>query len=291
MKQRIFLLLIIVSLSFYAQKKNISIEQFRTNDRILQGTIDNKHEITIYLKLEKYSDDHLYIYSVKGWYYYDNIKKKIPIFGVFNAMSGLTLFSANDLSFEKKILNFDLPGVVIWDKLDEIEKFDNYSEKLVIANDKVENSWSNKKKKLKLTINNFEDIYIFKDFKFLKIGNSRVDLSGYNLHGKDLKIISKKISLTEVRILLKYEQFGNPNVQGMCGGATDFGYIILVFNNKNDLAQLDEFEIENCRGFIFSEDLKVDNKKKLKYKITDSSGNKENSRFLTIDTESITIIK
>jgi hypothetical protein len=290
--RKIILLFFLITLTCFSQQKNISIESFRTNDRIFQGSIDDKYDITIYLKVENFSEDHLYAYSVKGWYYYDKVKKNIPLVGVFNPMSGLTLFNTNDKNFEKKILNFDFTGVV-WDKLGEIENFKNYNEKFFISNDpKENNTWSNNTKNLKLTLNNeLEDLYVFEDFKFLKIGSSIINLSNYHLNYKDLEIISKKVSVSEIRLLLKCEQFGNPNIQGMCGGATDFGYIILVINAKNELIEFEEIEIENCRAFIYSEQLEEENKKTLKYKITDSSADKEVIKTITIDTESIRLIK
>jgi len=292
MKKNILLFFFLTTLTCFSQQKNISIESFRTNDRIFYGSIDEKYDITIYLKVENFSEDHLYVYSVKGWYYYNKVKKNIPLVGVFNPMTGLTLFNTTDKIFEQKILNFDFSGVV-WDKLDEIETFKNYNEKIFISNNpKENNTWSNNTKNLKITINNeLEAIYVFEDFKFLKIGSSKINLSKYNLNYNDLKIISKKISTSETRLLLKYEQSGNPNIQGMCGGATDFGYIILVINNKNELIQFEEIEIENCRGFISSENLQENNKKILQYKITDSGDDKEISKTITIDTESIRLIK
>nr|WP_315254225.1 hypothetical protein [uncultured Flavobacterium sp.] len=292
MKKNILLFFFLTTLTCFSQQKNISIESFRTNDRIFYGSIDDKYDITIYLKVQNFSEDHLYVFSVKGWYYYNKVKKNIPLVGVFNPMTGLTLFNTTDKIFEKKILNFDFSGVV-WDKLSEIETFKNYNEKIFISNNpKENNTWSNNTKNLKITINNeLEDIYVFEDFKFLKIGSSIINLSNYHLDYKDLEIISKKISSSETRLLLKYEQSGNPNIQGMCGGATDFGYIILVINNKNELIQFEEIEIENCRGFINSENLQENNKKILQYKITDSSDDKEISKTITIDTESIRLIK
>jgi hypothetical protein len=290
--KKVILLFFLITLTCFSQQKNISIESFRTNDRIFYGSIDDKYDITIYLKVENFSEDHLFVYSVKGWYYYNKVKKNIPLVGVYNPMTGLTLFNTTDKVFEKKILDFDFSGVV-WDKLDEIENFKNYSEKFFISNDSKENNiWSNNTKNLKLTLNNeLENLYVFEDFKFLKIGNSIINLSNYHLNYRHLEVISKKVSASEIRLLLRYEQFGNPNIQGMCGGATDFGYIILAVNTKNELIQFEKIEIENCRAFINSEDLQEKNKKILKYKITDSNGDKENSKIITIDTESIRLIK
>lgn len=291
MKKNILLFFFLITLTCFSQQKNISIENFRTNDRIFYGSIDGKYDITIYLKVENFSEDHLYVFSVKGWYYYDKVKKNIPLVGVFNPMTGLTLFNTNDKIFEKKILDFDFSGVV-WDKLDKIETFKNYNEKFFISNNQKDNTWSNNTKNLKLTLNNDpQDIYVFEDFKFLKIGSSIINLSNYHLNYKTLKIISKKTSVSQIRLLLKYEQSGNPNIQGMCGAATDFGYIILVINNKNELIEFEEIEIENCRESTNSQQLEKDNKKILKYKITDLKDDKENSKTIIIDTESIRLIK
>nr|WP_315147797.1 hypothetical protein [uncultured Flavobacterium sp.] len=290
--RKIILLFFLITLTCFSQQKNISIESFRTNDRIFYGSIDDKYDITIYLKVENFSEDHLFVYSVKGWYYYNKVKKNIPLVGIYNPMTGLTLFNTTDKVFGEKILDFDFSGVV-WDKLDEIENFKNYNEKFFISNNSKENNtWSNNTKNLKLTLNNeLENLFVFEDFKFLKIGSSIFNLSNYHLNYKDLEIISKKTSVSEIRLLLKYEQSGNPNIQGMCGGAMDFGYIILVINNKNELIQFEEIEIEHCRAFIYSQQLEENNKKILKYKITDSSNDKEVSKIITIDTESIRLIK
>lgn len=290
--KKIILLFFLITSTCFSQQKNISIESFRTNDRIFYGSIDDKYDITIYLKIEKFSEDHLFIYSVKGWYYYNKVKKMIPLVGIYNPMKGMTLFNTTDKVFEKKILDFDFSGVV-WDKLEEIENFKNFNEKFFISKNPTENNtWSNNTKNLKVTINNeLQDIYVFEDFKFLKIDNSVINLSNYHIGYKNLEIISKKLSTLETRLLLKYEQAGNPNIQGNCGGATDFGYIILVLNNKKELIQFEEIEIENCRGFIYSENLQKNNKKILQFKITDSSDDKEISKTITIDTESIRLIK
>ncbi|PJJ10296.1 hypothetical protein CLU83_3698 [Flavobacterium sp. 1] len=75
MKKNILLFFFLTTLTCFSQQKNISIESFRTNDRIFYGSIDDKYDITIYLKVENFSEDHLYVFSVKGWYYYNKVKK------------------------------------------------------------------------------------------------------------------------------------------------------------------------------------------------------------------------
>ncbi len=292
MVRKLFFVFFILTLFCFSQEKKISLEKFKTIDKTFKGTIDHKYDVTLYLKLEHFSEDHLYSYSVKGWYYYNKIKKKIPLVGVFNPMNGLTLINTLDKNFEKNVLAFNYSGV-IWDQLNKIETFKNFEEKIFISNQSIENNtWSNQTKTLKININNnLDELHVFENFQFLKIGTSTINLSDYQINYEDLKIISKKNSPNETRILLEYKQLGNLNIQGRCGGAIDFGYIILAFNDKNELLQIEEIELDNCRGFIYSEQLKNDNKKILKFKTTDTSDNKEQSKIIMIDTQSISIVK
>lgn len=280
-----------ISLVCSSQQKNISLQNIRTYDKVLKGSINGKYDITIYLKAEKFSEDHMYAFSVKGWYYYNNVKKPIPLVGVYDPAEGLTLFNLSDKVLEKKILDLDFPEGVIWKKLEAIESIKTYNEKFTISDSKEKNIWINNSKSFSLDISNLDDSFLIEDLILLKIDKTVINLSEYSIYHKDLEIISKKTSPSETRILLKYEELGNPNIQGVCGAAEDFGYVILVYNNKNELTYLDEIEIDNCRAFISSEEIKTNNKKILKYKITESISDKQVTKNITIDTESVTLIK
>lgn len=280
-----------ISLICSSQQKNISLQNIRTFDKVLKGNINGKYDITIYLKSEKFSEDHMYAFSVKGWYYYNNVKKPIPLVGVYDPTEGLTLFNLSDKILEKKILDLDFSGDVVWKKLEAIESIKTFNEKFTISDSKEKNIWISNSKSLSLDINNLDDCFLIEDLILLKIDKTAINLSKYSLYHKNLEIVSKKTNQNETRILLSYEEMGNPNIQGMCGAAEDFGYIVLVYNNKNELNYLEEIEIENCRAFISSEEIKTNNKKILKYKVTESSGDKEVQKTITIDTEGVTLTK
>lgn len=291
MKAFLLSVFLLVSMGGSSQVKNVSLQTIKTNDKIITGSLDKKYNITMYLKVENYSEDHMYAFSLKGWYYYDNVKKPIPLVGISNPAGDLTLFNVTDKVLEKKILDFDFPGNGTWEKLDAIESFKGFNEKFIISDTKEGNTWESGSKKLSFTINNPENHFLIDDIRLLKIGNTTVNLSKYSINHDDLKIVSKKITPNEVRVLFQYEDMGNPNVQGQCGGATDSGYIILTFNNKTELTYLSEIQTDNCRSFIYSEPIKTNDNKLLKLKITESMGDKETFKTITIDTESVTFIK
>lgn len=291
MKNVFLIAFLMVSTISFSQQKNISLQYIRTYDKVLKGSIDDRYDITIYLKVENFSEDHMHVFSVKGWYYYDNVKKTIPLVGAYSPQNGLILFNLSDKELEIKILDLDFPGGSVWEKIETIGKVENFNEKFIISDTKEENVWLTNSKKLKLNINNLEDNFLIEDLNLLKIDKTVIDLSKYSLYHKDFEIVSKKITPNETRVLLKYEESGNPNIQGMCGASEDFGYVFLIFNAKNELTYLNELEIENCRGLISSEEIKTSDKKILKYKITDSSDQKEVVKTVTIDIAAITLTK
>ncbi len=276
----------------YSQQYNINLEQLKIKDKILYGTIDGKYDITIYLKVSTYSEDHTCIYSVKGWYQYNKIKKHIPLIGLFDFSNGLTLYSLKDKSLEKKIADFDIPGESVWGKTDYLRAITDFDEKFIITDNDTNNKWINKGNELKIKIFNLENCLIETDYSFLKLDkDTTINLADYLINYSGLEIINYTKSETETKILLEYTEVGNPNLQGRCGGATDFGYIILSFDSNNNLNYKEEEEVENCRGNIYSEDIESVDKSLLKFKIIDSSQEKEVKTKFTVDTKSISFIK
>lgn len=288
MKKILFLFLLLSFTSF--SQKNISLEKITTTDKMFSGRIDDKYDITLYLKKYQMAEDHLGVFSVKGWYYYDKYKKNIPLVGVQNPATGLTLFALKDKKIEENILKLNYSGN-IWDITDSIENISNYSEKFSISDSDETNVWMSNGKTSKLTIHNSSNLFLLEDYYFLKLNNEKINLSNFNLNYENFEIVATKKGSNETRILLEYSQPGNHNLQGMCGGATDSGYVILSFNDNNELLLLDELEIENCRMFQYSEELESNSKTVMKYKITMSSGDKEIEKNVSIDKESITFIK
>ncbi len=281
-----------LTFNIYSQEYKINLEHITTNEQVLSGTIDGKYDITIYLKLVSFSDDHSGVYSVKGWYHYNKLKKNIPIVGIYDFSNGLTLYSLGDKLLEKKIISFDVPGPSVWDKIDYINSISDFDEKLIVSNDENNNKWTNKTKELKLKVYDFLENIIAKKFCFLRLDkNTVINLADYSIDYSNLKIISSSKNKLETKVLLKYEIGGNSNIQGMCGGATDFGYIILSFDSKNNLNYIEKLEIENCRGFIYSEALASNDKSKLKFKIKNSSEDKVIETHIIVDTSTISFTK
>lgn len=286
------LFLLLISVNLYSQQYKISLEDIYVNDKILNGTIDDKYEITIYLKYAASSGDHEAVYSVKGWYQYNNIKKHIPLVGIYDFNNGLTLYSLKDKSLEERIVDFDIPGDVVWDKIDYIRALSGFEEKFTISEEEGKSKWSNNKKELKLTIHNTQDLAIENSFTFLKLDKeTTINLADYAIYDSGLEIINYSKTQSETKILLKYEHGGNPNVQGRCGAAEDYGFIILSFDAKNNLNYKEVEDVEFCRASIFAEEIPSKDKNLLQFKIRDSSEEKEVIRKLTVDTKSIAFIK
>lgn len=285
------ILLFFITFNIYSQEYKINIEQIKTQDQVLQGSIDGKYDITIYLKLVSFSEDHKGIFSVKGWYFYNKIKKNIPLIGVYNSSSGLILYSLKNKSLEKKVLSFTVPGFSVWDKIDYVNSISDFDEKFIITDNDSNNKWINNGKELKLKIFNLQDNPIVKEFCTLRLNkNTSINLADYSINYPDLKIINYIKNKLETKVLLKYQIGSNPNIQGMCGGALDFGYIILSFDSKNNLNYMEDLEIENCRGSVYSEQIVSSENIKLKFKITDSSEEKAIIKKITVDTKSISFI-
>ncbi len=198
-------------------------------------------------------------------------------------------YNLSDKKLESRIINLDFPGIGIWEKLDKINQILDFNEKFNFSDIESENFWISGTKKYKFSINNPENAFIITDYNILKINSTNLNLNNYIQYHQNLEIVSKNINSKETKILLKYEELGNPNIQGMCGAAEDFGYIFLYLNEQNDVVYFNEIEIDNCRGMISSEEIETGNKNILKYRVTNSQKEKENVKIITIDLNSVSL--
>ncbi len=185
----ILLLTVLANLS--AQNKNISIEKVVVNDKLLTGTIDDKYKISIYLKFYASSGDDSQIYSVKGWYYYDKVKKKIPLVGIY--YGDLTLYVFKTKEQQDKVLNFKTNSNRFWEGMEELQNLQGYTEKFNFSCHDKKNAgeWTNSNKKLNLRINN-SSISIFNETEYLKIKThnkiKRIKMADLGIH--DTNILS-----------------------------------------------------------------------------------------------------
>ena len=270
-----------------AQDLKINLQHITTEQKMLKGSIDDKYDISVYLKYYKLSDDNLAIYSVKGWYYYDKVKKKIPLVGVYDG--ALTLFSTKGKDRQDKILDFDYGGTT-YEVLDTIQSIKDYDEKFVYSvDDASAGEWTDGKKKLKLKFYT-NDVSVSNGGEFLNInykkGEFGISLSDILQSQSGFDLIGYNKTQNEIRILLTYEYNSRPNVQGMCGAGQEIGYVILIYDLNFNLINIEDLETESCLNGIYSEEIKSNLKNIKKLKITDDNNK---SKIVTIDEKLIQI--
>jgi len=275
------------SLTCFSQE--ITLEKINTNGQILTGTINEKYNITIYLKVSKKADDHLGIEAYEGWYFYDNIKKKIPLAGINNFFdNSIILYNFIDKALESKIKNLQNGEKSTIETVDDFSELTNYEERFIIDTEGKNSKWNNKTKELKLSIN--EKPIINNEFVFLKLDKKTYfNLRDLDLYG-DINIISSIKNQNGTKVLLTYSVPGNLNLQGRCGGAIDTGYYLLNFSSKNEFISKETLITDECYSDISSEELTNSNKDLIKIKIGKFENDKEIVKKVTIDKKNISFI-
>ena len=91
--KKILSLLFSLSLTFFFCQK-VELKKVTDSSQIFKGEIAG-NPITIQLDFDGIVDCHQYQHFVKGWYYYDKYKKKIPLTGIYN-LGDLYLFNFGD---------------------------------------------------------------------------------------------------------------------------------------------------------------------------------------------------
>ncbi len=288
------LLLILGFTSLKAQQETMYVEEIHISDQVIHGLIDDKYPITTYLKFEEYSPENWLSFSVSGWYYYDNIKKKIPLVGVCHS-DGITLYSFVDKLRVDSIRHLTSTTSNPWEITDELisrsgflEKFElNYSEY------SYRGTWKNDKKELKVSFNtssiDLNKVHEFlviplakKEKKYIALDQFGPYSYGYSIFATDAK---------NSKVLIKYEMNSTANPNGMCGAGMEIGYMLLTFDLSREKVLLDyrTEDVESCMGGFWSEVKEVPDSggKKLIYTVTDSQ---EKVRTITVDGVNFTLI-
>lgn len=281
MKNSILVLFVLFLGRISAQQEFPKLLTIITEDRIFEGTINNKYPITMYLKIVDYSQHSGYVYSVKGWYYYNNIRKKIPIVGIFD--NNLILYSFNSKKLEEDVLNIMNKDSYYLKDRKLFLNITNYEEKFII--DASNSSWSNKRKSLSFKLDQ-TDLAIRKTSEYLLL---KRDLTftipnfeyGYQL--RNFKIIAK----TSNKIILRYDHLSSLFYNGMCGAGFEHGFLYFQFDSNYNLTRFDNVLINSCMHHISLVDKIKITKSKTKYRI---SGSKEASELI-IDKKNVTFTK
>ncbi|MNU74458.1 hypothetical protein D3C71_639600 [compost metagenome] len=286
MKQVIILVLLLAVFELKAQKAQLFMEEFSITDQVITGSIDQKYPITMYLKFEEYSPENWLSYSVSGWYYYNNVKKKIPLVGVYSGRLVLYSFTDPVRADSVKQMLSSVPNP--WEATDDLMNRSGFTEKFDFdyTNNVYTGIWENSQKQLNVSFN-VSRIDLDKKQEFLVIpieknGQKRIDLSQIGPMSYGYSIFASKYDATGSKVLLKYEISSTANPNGMCGAGMEIGFVLLIFDHKGTLSDYREEQIESCLGNFWSESTEVPgtNGKKLVYKVTDSE---DKVRTITID--------
>lgn len=287
MNKTVIIFLFLCFNAAFAQDLKMTLQDVRTEDKMFSGMIDDKYEISVYLKYHELSPDNLGIYSVKGWYYYEKVKKKIPLVGVYDGQ--LTLFALKSTKLKDKVLTFDYPGMT-WAILDSVKAITDFDEKLVFSDeDKSVNQWTDGKKKLKLDLY-ASDYQIHKEYQLLNISSGNklksINLNEVIRYHYGFELSGYKKTESTLWIMLKYEHGSRFNVQGMCGAGMEIGYIILSYDKDYNLLSSEETQIESCLDNIANDEIKTNQKSIKKYKVSDKN---EKTKTITVDEKLIRI--
>lgn len=286
-------MLLFATHSLQAQEQKIDIEDFTITDQVIHGTIDEKYPITMYLKFEEYSPENFLTFSVSGWYYYDNVKKKIPLVGIYSG--NMTLYSFTDPAKADSIKQMLSAVANPWEMADDLMNRTGFAEKFDFGYSEYayRGTWENGKKQLKVVFGT-SDIELNREQEFLVIplsgtGKKRVDLSQFGPMNDGYSIFASKNDATGSKVLLKYEVSSTANPNGLCGAGLEIGYILLVFDVSGVLTDYRIEDVESCLGNFWSEITEVPGTdgKKLSCKVTDSE---DKIRTVTIDSVNFTLI-
>lgn len=274
-----------------AQEKKVYIDEFRITDQVIHGTIDEKYAITMYLQLEDFFEDGT-SHTVSGWYYYDNVKKKIPLIGV--CTDRFVLYQFTDQKRADSIREFNSPVSSMWEVMDDLSNRSGYVEKFDFAyGDYAYNgTWKNDKKELKVSFSASDiNLTARKEFLVLQFSaqnKKHVDLQQFGSYYHGYSVFANKMDASGCKVLLKYEMNSRLNPNAMCGAGMEIGFVLLIFDSKGTLLDYREEEVESCLGNIWSEVTETPNTggKKLAYKVMYSD---DKERTVTVDGVNFTL--
>lgn len=280
MKLRPFILLFFLTFISFSQNNVISKNE---NSKTLKGNIDS-YTITLFIENAGIIDCDIYDIYIKGWYYYDKYKIKIPLSGYINDCDmKLYNYGKNHSAVSKGILE-NLNSV----KTGSFYEDANPEETLVFdictdekKNEKQEGTFKIKNKTSKIIINS-DNISLGKEHEFFKLPNSKtIDLkkifSGYG--GNIFHSITQENQ--ENRLIFYFESISNHNACGMCGASEgEKGYRIIYFDKNWKIKKTKEYLIESCLQNIYGTRIIKKSNSSIKYLIVDNDGK---SSYLLID--------
>lgn len=250
---------IIAFTSLQAWATEVSINKTEFTDRIFKGTIAEKYPITIYLSYANDAPDHRFTHSVKGWYWYDNVKERIPLVGVCDG--DLTLFQFETSKQRDSVARFisksgEYPQY--WKILNEIKSKNNFLEKFVILRNEgaEKSSWTNHKNELSVELYE-SDLQVRKIVETLEVVNGdevyTADMSQFTQYDRSFKLEEFRVEGYQIRILVSFYYGSRGHVQTRCGAGEEKGFILLTFtSDMDDLQSIQREMVESCNDGIYT---------------------------------------
>lgn len=249
------MLLFVTFPAFGDAGKDIKVEKIATNDKFFKGTIDEKYAISIYLHAEVMSSEHGGIYSVSGYYYYDKIKKQIPLVGIYNG--DLTLYAFNNPKQADSIVHFVSKKTGFYDAIDDLCDRKGYTEKFTYAGFSVEpGEWFSGNKKLKFQLSD-NDLAIKASTEYLIIsddeGVNYINLSALGNYDANFTLEgTNQEKNDETRILISFEYPTNLFVNGRCGAGLEAGFLSLTLNEFYYITDMTRQCYESCANDFYA---------------------------------------
>lgn len=250
MKKTLSLSALLLSCFLLSQFTNpkITLTKNWLESETFKGSVAGKN-ITLHLEHYQNSGWHDKVFSVKGWYHYDQYQQKIPLIGYYNGDLLLYNFGEDQKKIEQTKFVGDL---FCW--TEPCPAFSDYKEFLEI------NQGDGKTQKGKLKIKdkeftihlNTDILDVTKRNEWLHLPNGKVYnlidiLDGYG--GNEL--VSTFEDKTENRIMLSFERDSNFNKQGMCGASPpETGYRLLTFDKNWKIKKFEVYSTDSCLADI-----------------------------------------
>lgn len=278
--RNLLLLFLLFSQHFSFSQQKDEIIEVRTDERIIQGEIDEKYGITLYLKHYQSSGEHRGVYSVKGWYYYNNIQKKIPLVGIYDN-GDLTLSVFQQKEKQDSILKFNYGDLNLWDGIELLKNMSGFDEKFVYNSELKE--WSTPKKKLPIRLFT-DDLSVEQISNYLKITQKTnvkyINLNEMTDYVTGCQLVHSLHSTTENSFLFKYEFPSNSYIQGRCGAGTEEGYVVLKYDGDYNFILFQNELLNSCYDGLYSESVSSGNLNLLQFKV---SNQEDKITTVTID--------
>ena len=275
----LFTFFILIAQLGFSQK--LEIKEVNTYDRFFNGSIDGQYSITLYLKFSQFHPEHGGIYTVSGWYYYDNVKTKIPLQGIY--YGALILFSFKDPEMGKKVLNFEAsPQGHPFSTIDYFQELTEFDEKIELSLDRekawINGTWKKGDKTLPMQLRS-RDISVRKSREYLILPNKQwLNLTELSAPTAMNEVMASSADGKNILVNVSYPS--SLHYMGRCGAGTEDGIMALSFNNNWELTDFESVVTGSCYMDILIQEEKTLDNGHTQITIEDYNNNKKTTLVL-----------